>query len=73
MTRLTPVLGSLVVLHWLTPALAVALSAGFLDSVSPVGTWVWSALVWSIRSSAPYPGVAAAGVGSAWLAPTSRA
>lgn len=27
----TPVLGSLVVLHWLTPALAVTLRIGFVD------------------------------------------
>lgn len=29
--RLTPVLGSVVVLHWLPPALAVTLRVGFVD------------------------------------------
>lgn len=29
--RLTPVLGSMVVLHWLTPALAVTLRIGLVD------------------------------------------
>lgn len=46
--RLTPVLGSVVVLHWLAPALAVTLRIGFVDWLAPVGAWVRSALVWSI-------------------------
>lgn len=34
--RFTPVLGSMVVLHWLTPSLAVTLRVGFVDRVAPV-------------------------------------
>lgn len=69
---LSPVLRTVAVLHRFTPALAVALrQIGLVGRVAPVGTWVRSALVWSICSSASSPGVAAAGV-SAWLAPTSR-
>lgn len=69
---LAPVLGTVTVLHWFSPALAVALRRiGLVGRVAPVGAWVWSALVWSICSSASSPGVAAAGV-SARFAPTSR-
>lgn len=69
---LTPVLGTVTVLRWFSPALAVALRGiGFVGRVAPVGAWVRSALVWSICSSASSPGVAAACV-SARLAPTAR-
>lgn len=70
---LAPVLASVVGLHRLSPALAVALGIGFMDGVTPAGACVWSALVGRIRPSTPDPGVTAAGVGSAGLAPTSGA
>lgn len=45
---LTPVLGSSVVLRWLSPALSGTLRFGFEDWLSPGGAWIWSAHVWSI-------------------------